>query len=208
MEYARVTEILKPFTGYQHVPQDTLQRAAARGTAVHAFCSAIASGEWMPENMVPAEFRGYVDCFRAWMAANVRDVILVERRFTAEEPEGEEEEDSHFGYTGQIDLLIEHVDGRRIVVDLKTTSQPVSSHPIQVAAYSQLLKMHDMPVQAAALVYLNKDGSEARVHTFDNTRCDVKKKTMSLRRLVNMFHHALVLYKFFNKRKGKSGLKT
>lgn len=207
-----MTEILKPFSGLENVPRETLMRAATRGSAVHALCSSIAAGDWMPEKLVPEELRGYVESFRKWSAQNVKKFLIIEKRFTATEAEpvdeGEDDEDrehTRLGYTGQPDFVVENTDGMKMVIDIKTTSQASRTHMLQVAAYSMLLRLHKKPVQAAGIVYLQKDGSDAKYLVFDNERSLGRRKQPSLKQLVGLFHSALALHKFFHPRRRKHG---
>jgi len=74
----RVTEILKPFTSYDQVPKDILERAAAKGTSVHALCAGIAKGNWIPDGMIGAELLGFVQSFRKWADLYVKKFVIIE----------------------------------------------------------------------------------------------------------------------------------
>lgn len=185
MTIPRVTEVLRCYTGYDHVPRDILDRAAARGTSVHALCAAIAKGEWIPDSMIKDELKGYVESFRKWADKNVMSYILIERRFVHD----------ILGYSGQLDFLIENNKGEVWLVDLKTSANPQDTYPVQMAAYAELLYVHGRPVKGAILVYLNKDGNEPKAPEME----DLEKEK-------HVFKSALVCWKYFNKGK-KSGRK-
>ena len=124
--YPRVTEILKPFTSYDKVPREVLDKAAARGTSVHAICAGIAKGAWIPDGMIETE--------------------------------------------------------------LKTSAKPQKTYPVQMAAYKRLLETHDIKIQTAILVYLNKDGEFPIIDTIE----DMTEQT-------GVFIAALKCWNFFNK---------
>ncbi len=144
----RVTEILKPFTGYDQVPKDILENAAARGTSVHALCAGIAKGNWIPDGMIGEELLGYVQSFRKWQEAQVKSFVIVEKRYT----------DCDSKYSGQLDFVIKGTDEKLYLIDLKTSARPQKTYPIQMAAYNSLLKQNSIKVEGAMLVYLKKDG--------------------------------------------------
>ncbi len=178
----RVTEILKPYSGLEYVPKQILDRAAARGTSVHALCAGIARGNWIPEAMIDENLVGYVNSFRKWSEAQVDKFITIEKRFT--EPD--------MLYSGQLDFVVLGTDGKLYLVDLKTTAKPSKTHPVQMAAYDRLLKRHGIVVEAALLVYLTNDGEFPDIHRID----DMTKE-------FSVFSSALECWNYFFKRKGK-----
>jgi len=91
MKHPRVTEILKNFTNYEHIPQQILGRAAARGTSVHALCAGIAQGAWIPDGMIDEELVGYVNSFKKWSEVQVKSFLIIEERYTNEELKYSEE---------------------------------------------------------------------------------------------------------------------
>src|ERR1700679_3930316 len=97
----RVTEILKPFSGFKYVSKDILEKAAARGTKVHSICAGIANGAWIPDGMIPEELLGYVNSFKQWAKAQVEEFVIVEKRYS----------DDVMCYNGQLDFVIRGVDG-------------------------------------------------------------------------------------------------
>lgn len=178
MVVPRVTEILKVHTKYDQVPVQVLERAAERGTSVHALCAGIASGEWIPECMIPEEYRGYVNSFNQWTKAQVSKFLIIEKRYT----------DEGLNYTGQIDFVIQGSDEELYLVDLKTSAQPQKTYPVQMAAYDSLLRAHKVHVKGAMLVYLNKDGEFPEIHLIEDLEEEMR-----------VFLSALDCWKYFNK---------
>lgn len=186
MNYPRVTEVLRPYTSYEHVPSDILARAAARGTAVHALCAGIAKGAWIPDTMIAEEYLGYVTSFRKWTEAQVKEFIIIERRYTNEEDE----------YTGQVDLVMIGNENELYLVDLKTSSKPQKTYPVQMSAYERLLLSQGLKVKGCMVVYLHKDGNFPEIDYLED-----------LTQEYGVFISALHCWKYFNRRK-KDGRKN
>ena len=182
MDLPRVTEILRYYTSYDKVPPEILNRAAARGTSVHALCAGLAKGAWIPDGMIAEDLQGYVNSFKLWMQAQVSKFIVVEKRYV----------DEDLGFTGQLDFVVIGSDDQLYLVDIKTSSKPQKTYAIQLAAYDHLLRIHKIQVKAAILVYLDKEGEFPEINIFDN-----------LTEEQHIFRCALDCYNFFNRKKGK-----
>ncbi len=158
MEAPRVTEVLKYFTGYDHVPQNILKGAAERGTTVHALCAAIANGSWVPISMIDEHLQGYVKSFLLWKEAQVEEFLIVEKRYM--HPEAL--------YTGQIDFVTKCNDGMMWLVDIKTSSSHQKTYALQMGAYGRLLKLYGVEVFGAMIVYLDKNGEFPDIYVVDD----------------------------------------
>lgn len=180
MDLPRVTEILKCFTSYSAVPKDILDKAASRGTSVHALCAGIAKGNWIPDSMIDDELIGYVNSFKKWSKAQVKQFTIIEKRYS----------DEILGFAGQLDYVVIGTNDELYLVDLKTSSKPQKTYPVQMAAYDRLLKNNHLHVKGAIIVYLNKDGEFPEVDLIE----DLTKE-------FSIFMSALDCYKYFNKRK-------
>lgn len=177
MNYPRVTEILKAYSGFGEVPANILQRAASRGTKVHALCAGVAKGAWIPEESIEEEYAGYVNSFRQWHEAIPDEYIFVEKRFL----------DEQLGYTGQIDFVIKGKDEKLHLVDLKTSSKPQKTYVIQMAAYKNLLAKHGVEIKSTMLVYLDKTGEKPKIH-----------KHIGLEKEFTVFTSALICWRYFH----------
>lgn len=151
--YPRVTEILKPFGSYEFVPPDILENAALRGTRVHAICANLAKGAWIPDSTIEPEYLGYIQSYRKWEASVVKKYSVIEKRYYHD----------GYGYTGQVDAVIQTIKNQLALVDFKTSAKPHKTHRVQMAAYVDMLFEHDLDVDLAMLVYLDKDGAYPRV---------------------------------------------
>jgi hypothetical protein len=180
----RVTEILRPFTSYDQVPKDILERAAARGTSVHALCAGIAKGNWIPDGVIAEELLGYVQSFRKWQAAQVKEFVIIEKRYT----------DINNEFTGQLDFVVRCTDDKWYLVDLKTSSTHQKTYPIQMAAYNCLLMQNNIYVSGAMLIYLDKTGEFPDIESLDDEEME---------EMFYVFSAALHCYKYFKIRKKK-----
>src|SRR4051812_22392174 len=123
MDVPRVTEILRAYTNYDQVPKDILEKAAARGTTVHALCAGFAKGNWIPDGMISDEHIGYVNSFKKWTESQVKKFVIIEKRFT----------DEQLKYSGQLDFVIVGSDDELYLIDLKTSSRSQKTYPVQMA---------------------------------------------------------------------------
>jgi hypothetical protein len=175
----RVTEILKPYTHFNNVPPSVLKRAAARGSTVHALCAGIASGDWVPDTMINAEYAEYVQSFVKWMHAQVKEFVIIETRYT----------DRDLGYTGQIDFVVKGSDDHLYLVDIKTSSSKQLTYALQLGAYKHLLDNERIPISGGMIVYLDKEGKFPDIDLYED-----------LREERDIFFSALECYYYFHKK--------
>jgi len=178
MEFPRVTEILRCFTKYDKVPANILERAAERGTSVHALCAGIAKGAWIPDSMIDEELIGYVNSFKKWAELQVVKFEVVENRY----------HDSERKYSGQVDYVIQGHDGKLYLVDIKTSSRPQRTYPVQMGAYNILLRSHNVQINGGMIVYLNKSGEFPEIHFLEEMDEEM-----------HIFLSALDCWHYFNK---------
>lgn len=144
--YLRVTEVLKPFSGLDMIDPKIVANAGRRGTKVHKICESIWSG--LGELGVDDETWGYVEGFKKFMSATPSfRMVAMERRFYCQE----------LLITGQIDAIAE-IDGDLCIVDLKTSSRPSKTWPLQGAAYYYLAKQAGFDIKRVVFLHLNKHG--------------------------------------------------
>ncbi len=133
-----------------------MERAAARGTSVHALCAGIAKGNWIPDGMIGEDLLGYVQSFRKWHEAQVKEFVIIEKRYT----------DTHSEYSGRsVHFVVRCNDNQLYLVDLKTSSRPQKTYPVQMAAYDNLLKQNNITVAGAMLIFNTKPESFRDIDT-------------------------------------------
>ena len=101
-------------------------KAATRGTDVHALCDAIARGEPVVET---AEQRPYTDGFRRFLLDRKPRIVMTEGMVANLEHE----------YAGTFDLIVE-LEGKRWLIDIKTLKGgkgPYAETGLQLAAYAK-----------------------------------------------------------------------
>ncbi len=150
--YVRVTEVLSPFSGLQHVDSEVLAHAAERGTKVHKICEGIVAG--IGEVGVEDETWGYVESFKKWWGTGI-DVVAMEQRFWDDELE----------LTGQVDFIIK-TDYGLAIVDIKTSSKPSKSWEAQGSAYAFLAKKSGYKIKKIYFLHLNKHGKEPKIYEY------------------------------------------
>lgn len=150
--YKRVSHILYPFSGLQHIDADIVAHAAERGTKVHKTCEGIILG--LGELGVDEETKPYVESFKKWWEKGVK-VLELEKRFW----------DDELCLTGQVDMIIETPEGHTIV-DLKTSSKPSKTWAVQGAAYAILARKSGYNVTKIQFLHLSKTGKEPKVYEY------------------------------------------
>ena len=150
--WPRVTHVLADIglgPDLSMVPADTLARAQARGTAVHALIEAAAYG-YLDDAAVDPDLAPYLDAYRKFIAESGADHIR-----------------SEFEVAHPVYRYIGHPDGlywivrRRTLVDFKTGASDGASY--QLAAYKLAWDAANPtePIAAAAVVQLRRDGAYA-----------------------------------------------
>ena len=126
--YARVSDILKPFTDFGSIDPEVLKRKAALGTRVHEAIKQEIEGD-LP--VVGIHESGYFQSFELWRAAINPVFSESEKRYYCDAKM----------LTGCIDALIK-IEGEKeaVLVDFKTSAQesPVT-WPMQAHLYHYLL---------------------------------------------------------------------
>lgn len=146
-----VTQHLQALHSFVGVPEDVLRAACERGTFVHDVTVAHDMDE-LDEPAVPPEFAGYLQAWKAFVAAAAPNWLDIERMGYSR----------RFGFAGTWDRLGE-LSGSwagRWIIDVKTSEQ---SHPVwglQTSAYRQILSEEDLTLALArrGTVQLLRDG--------------------------------------------------
>lgn len=138
-------------------------RAAVRGTDVHAYADKLIHGE---EIDVPEHLAGYVEGCARFLDAWQPSVVLTERPTASRE---------HW-YAGTPDAVVVLPDGERLLIDWKTGRNVYGEHGLQLAAYRNAEFFLDedgneqpMPeVDGLAVIHLTPTGADVyRVHDAD-----------------------------------------
>lgn len=142
--YPRVSTITFPWSRseYDGQPLEKVAKAAERGTEVHAFCTALVRGDFLPSPS--AEVDAYVNGFKHWWSSlkNPQLILSEERLF-----------DDTLKFSGQADIIY-RVGDQTYLVDIKTSSRPSPVWPIQLCAYAYLAKLHNYHIDGAMILHL------------------------------------------------------
>lgn len=153
-EYARVSEILKPFSDFSHIDPNVLANKCRIGTQVHAAIEAEVAGEFP---VLQADSYGYFKSFLKWNLELEPVFEQSERRYFS---------DKHM-LTGQIDALVGFGGGYPVLVDFKTSASEGESWPLQAHLYGLLLEENGVLVQPRYLfIKLDKRGEDPKVFEY------------------------------------------
>ena len=132
--YARVSEILAPFTDFGAIPQDVLERKAEIGTRVHEIIDDDIKGDFP---IVTPDTFGYFQSYQKWRALISPVFIESEVRYY----------DDTKMLTGRIDGLIKlEGEERGILIDFKTSVAESPTWIMQGHLYHHLLFSAGKPV--------------------------------------------------------------
>ncbi len=151
-----VTTVMKPLSQsfYQVVDENTLSKAADRGTSVH---QAIENFLEYGIEDVPPEHAPYFAAFKQFMADKNPIIIATEKRVYHK----------FLRYAGTVDLLC-IIDGKVYLIDYKTTA--VLSEMlvgVQLEAYERAYESFGVKIDAKATLHLRKTGK----YSFKEFKC-------------------------------------
>ena len=156
-QYARVTDILKPFTDFSHIDPEVLVNKARIGTNVHQAIADDIAGD-MP--CLAKDEMGYFTSYLRWKEEVSHKVTQTERRYY----------DEKNMVTGQIDALMDfgYVSGLPTLVDFKTSAiESKIAWPMQAHLYVDLLAQNGQLAHPMSLfIKLEKTGAMPRVYSY------------------------------------------
>ena len=132
-EYARVSDVIAPYSDFSGIPDHILDRKKLIGTTVHKAISDHTDGEFC---VLGEKEQPYFDSYLAWENYIDFDVIKSEERYFDDEKM----------LSGQIDAILNFPgESLPMLVDYKTSSkESVIAWPMQAHLYRYLLK--DIPL--------------------------------------------------------------
>jgi hypothetical protein len=174
--YARVTEVLKPYTSFDGIDPIVLAKAADRGTRVHKYCELYTQNLLIEK--VDEDCRPYVNSFIRWFDAMVEDVWVSEIRLSC----------SKYRITGKLDLVVTiKGDLAETLVDLKTPQQASPSWQLQTAAYRYLMRASQgIDIPRRVCLVLDREGKLPKLVEYTNHEADER-----------LFLNAVELFHFF-----------
>jgi len=127
--------------------------AAGAGTCAHEMIQAMVGGPEVDFSKYTGEeieaAQNAADKFRAWLVNHDMQTHLIEEQLVSE----------RYRAGGTIDWYGE-LDGKMTLVDIKTSGNVYAEHVIQVAAYAQLLKDEEYPVEEVRILRFSREDDD------------------------------------------------
>jgi hypothetical protein len=155
-----VTQVLSPLVDYSMVPDFMLNYAADRGTQAHYACE-LFDGNDLEEETLDERLVPYLSAWKAFRRDSGFQIEANEQRLW----------NPRHRYAGTVDR-VGILNGRRVVLELKTTSQLMPATAVQCSAYMWAFnESRPKPEQArgCVAVHLRPDGSY-RLMVYSNPR--------------------------------------
>jgi hypothetical protein len=151
MKLPSVTTVLSPFSDFSKIRPEVLQRAANRGSRVHAACAIYAKGLWADCALYPGD-GPFFDSFMKWSDMAAPEFVSVEEAFA----------DPLLGYMGHPDAVV-YIPGDQglTIVDYKTPMSISRTWHPQIAAYAHLARKYGYDVRRGLAVRLRRNGGLA-----------------------------------------------
>jgi hypothetical protein len=151
MKIPTVTTVLSLYSDFSMISPDVLERAAERGSRIHAACAAHAQGLWA-DCYLGSEEKGYFKSFLDWSSRAVSEFHVIEIELT----------DTKLGYMGHPDAIVKMIgEAALTVIDYKTPATMSKTWLPQIAAYAHLARVNGFDVRKGFVIRLRKDGGEA-----------------------------------------------
>lgn len=123
-----VTQILKPISGYDGIPEWKLEQAAERGRKVH-LATELYDGDDLDMDSISPDILPYVEAWIRFRQSTDYEVVLMETQVYSEK----------YGYAGTLDRLLQKKNDYYLA-DIKSTYDHQPTVGPQTAAYQQALE--------------------------------------------------------------------
>lgn len=195
--YPRVSDIIGIQTEREMraIPIEHLVVAALRGRKIHAYCTTYVLGLALPE--IELEYEPYVNSFIDWCDKNVARALMCTTRLY----------DDVKRFSGEPDMILQMSDGKKALVDLKTTATVSKSWDIQLAAYDHLCKANGLTYDEVFILHLKKKAAKKKK---EEDQEDLPREVNAVRQSIDdlkgswdIFDSALRCYDYFNRKEPK-----
>lgn len=158
-DWIRVTELLKPWSKFEGIPEDVLANKAQIGTNVHEAINMHSIG--LPVPKLTAREERYFESYKIWEETYRPIYMATEQRLY----------DHDLTLTGCIDGIIAGDDGKGRIIDFKCSAMPLESHwKIQLGWYYLLCKKNEIEVSRnVRVLQLTDKGGMATSFPFEIT---------------------------------------
>lgn len=171
MTLPRVSQIIAPYSGYSKVPKKILEKAADRGTLIHAACLSMVKKE---ECRLPYEYAKYAMSFGKFLP-HIKSIHSYETRLADEE----------WKYTGMYDYIGE-IEGYKglTLFDIKSSYASKKIWGCQLAAYARLVeKQFDIKPTTLMALHLSKEGNAPQLIEYE-----LKSHLKHFKAMCEMYH--------------------
>ena len=178
-EYLRITNVIRPFSGIEFVPEQYLTPAASKGTLVHSYIESKLAGFEEPcDNDKITPYLNSFDKFWEVTKPTLKHgKITLEKRLYCDVQK----------ISGKADCIVEFPD-KTLIFDWKTSSRPHKSWCLQAAGYRYLAETNGYPnVKDIVFVQLSKYGGKPKIYAYCEYESDLAR-----------FFSCLDLYRFFD----------
>lgn len=122
-----VTQVLAEMYDFKFVKPEVLKAAGEFGTAVHLVCELFDKND-LEYSSLDTALLPYLTAWKRFLSETSASVLEIERRY----------HHKAMGFAGTIDRLLE-IDGKKVLVDIKTVSSLSPVVGIQLGAYERLI---------------------------------------------------------------------
>lgn len=195
--YPRVSDIIGKQTESEmrKIPIDNLVNASIRGTKIHAYCTAHVKGLFLPD--IEPEYQPYVDAFIAWTEENVKRALHCTTRLY----------DDVKRFTGEFDMIAELKNGKKALIDIKTSASSSKAWPVQLAAYDYLCRLNGYEYDEIFVMHLKKKYPRKREENYESLPLEVAAICLMQGNVTeswDIFASALTCYDYFHRKEEKS----
>ena len=172
-----ISQVGRYWLNFDNVPPDRLAFACQRGSDFHRLAALHAQKLWIDE--IPDSCAGFFHSFTEWFLEFVEEVILVEQPLVH----------PTLHYKGTPDIIV-RMKGDSVLTlpDYKTPRVFSLSWRLQLAAYCELARVNDYPVERVASLQPHPDGGLAKFEDY----------TESLTHDFAVFWSMLTTWRYFN----------
>lgn len=196
-QYPRVSDIIgrQNEAEMRAIPIDYLANAAIRGTKIHKYCTQYIQGLFVCD--IEAEYQPYVDAFVEWTSEHVKRPILCATRLY----------DDVKRFTGEFDMILELKNGKRALIDVKTTATSSKTWPVQLAAYDHLCRLNGIEYDEVFILHLKKKSKKKKEgENLVNSPLEVNAACLvpeDLNASWDIFTNALHCFDYFHRKEPK-----
>jgi|GEM_PF-2291327 len=196
-KYPRVSDIIGIQTEREmrSIPLENLIAASEKGTKIHRYCTAYAKGLMLPE--IEIECAPYLEAFKEWSNLCLKKVLLTRTRLY----------DDQLRYSGEPDMIVELKNGKKALIDIKSSAQESKAWAVQLAAYDNICRKSGWTYDEIFILHLKKKAPKKKKgEDQEDLPQEVKSECLMQLHISthwDIFASALKCYDYFNRKEPK-----